>query len=94
MKTSSAFQLGLRWAAALVLIGALGGWLATGAHVGWSQTSTVTMQHDEVTGIDYPVRRETLVAGVEVLGAGLAVALTLIGASFVRLGRRATVVAA
>lgn len=64
----------LRAAAAAVLLGGLGIWLATGAHPGWSRTSTVTMQQDEVTGIEYPVRRDEFVAGVEVPVAAVGMA--------------------
>jgi ABC-type transporter Mla subunit MlaD len=53
-------------AAALLFAAGVGTWLATGRHVGWTQTSTVTMQRDEITGIDFPVRQEAFIAGVEI----------------------------
>lgn len=56
----------LRLAALLVLLAGLGTWLATGRHVGWTQTSVVSVQRDEITGIDYPVRRDGFIAGLEV----------------------------
>lgn len=70
----------LRWSALAVLLGGLGTWLGTGAHLGFTQTSLVTMRRDEITGIDYPERRPGFVAGIEVpLGtAGAAVALALL----------------
>lgn len=64
----------LRLAAAAALLAGLGTWLASGAHPGWSRTSTVMMQKDEVTGIDYPVRRAGFVAGIEVPLAGIVAA--------------------
>jgi hypothetical protein len=66
--------------------GALALWLTTGAHVGWTRTSVTEMQHDEVTGIDYPVRRDQFVAGVEVLalGAGAALAFAAAGSALAR----------
>ncbi len=64
----------LRLAAAVVLLAGVATWLATGAHRGWSRTSAVTMQKDEITGIDYPVRRDEFVAGLEVPLAGLGAA--------------------
>lgn len=78
---SSRLTLALRLTSAAVLLAVLGLWLGTGAHQGWTQTSKVTTQHDEITGIDYPVREKTFVAGVEILGTGLAVASALAGAS-------------
>lgn len=71
----------LRLASAAALLAVLGLWLGTGAHLGWTQTSKVVTQHDEITGIDYPVREKTFVAGVEILGAGLALVAALAGAS-------------
>ena len=56
----------LRATALVLLLGGLGVWVATGAHLGLTQTSLVTMKRDEVTGIDYPERRPGFVAGVEV----------------------------
>lgn len=79
----------LRLAAVLVAASGLGLWAATGAHVGWTQTSAVDLQRDEITGIDYPVRRPVFVAGVEVPSLALAAATLLAGLSL--LPRRATV---
>lgn len=56
-------------------------WGATGAHLGWTKTSVVVMQHDDITGIDYPSRKPGFVAGVEVLAVGLG-----LSASFVVFG--------
>ena len=69
----------LRLAAIAFLLATVGVWVATGAHRGWTQTSKVVVQHDEITGIDFPVREKTFVAGVEVLalGAGLSAALAI-----------------
>jgi hypothetical protein len=79
----------LRLAALASLVAVAGLWFATGAHRGWTQTSKVSFQHDEITGIDFPVREKTFVAGVEVLAAGLALAAALAAAGqFAR--RRAT----
>jgi hypothetical protein len=55
-----------------------GTWVFTGAHVGWTQTSKTSIQRDEITGIDFPVRRAAFVAGVEVLVTGTAAAGVLI----------------
>lgn len=78
----------LRVAAAGVLLAVLALWVATGAHRGWTQTSKVTMQHDEITGIDFPVREKAFVAGVEVLAVGVAAAGAFAAASLVAQRRR------
>jgi hypothetical protein len=41
MKITPRFTRGLRAIAIVALAAALGTWVATGAHVGWTQTSTV-----------------------------------------------------
>ena len=41
-------------------------WVTAGARIGWTQTSIVTMQHDQLTGIDYPVRATAFRPGVEI----------------------------
>lgn len=58
-------------------------WLVGGARVGWTQTSVVAMQHDEITGIDYPVRQATFRPGVEVPLLAFATAATLAGIGYV-----------
>jgi hypothetical protein len=68
-------------------------WLATGAHRGWTRTEITTMQHDEITGLDYPVNRPGFVAGVDFLGAGAGLALAL-GAAALLVRRRSSATAA
>lgn len=91
MQTTNRLSLALRITAAAVFLAAAGVWAATGAHLGWTQTSKVVVQHDEITGIDFPVRENTFVAGVEVLAAGAGFAAALAGASVFTNHRRATV---
>jgi len=79
----------LRLVAATALLAVLGLWIATGAHRGWTQTSKVTLQHDEITGIDFPVREKTFVAGIEILLAGAGFSAALAGASLLAGRRRA-----
>lgn len=69
----------LRSSAVALLILGLGVWVATGARLGWTQTSAVTMQHDEITGIVYPVRQPAFIAGVEIPLVGAAIAAALAG---------------
>ncbi len=71
----------LRWLSAAVFAGVLALWLATGAHRGWTRTEITEMRRDEITGLDYPVQRAGLVAGVDLLGAGAGVAAGLLAGS-------------
>lgn len=89
MQPTNRFSLALRLTAAAALLAAVGLWIATGAHAGWTQTSKVVVQHDEITGIDFPVRQKTFVAGVEVLAAGAGLAAALATASVFTHRRRA-----
>jgi hypothetical protein len=91
MQKTSHLSRSLRFTAAAVLLAVLGLWVATGAHFGWTQTSRVIQKHDEITGIDYPVREPGFVAGVEVLLGGVAVAAALGGASLLANRRRPTI---
>lgn len=77
----------LSLAALLVLLAGAATWVATGAHVGWTQTSTVTQQRDEITGIVYPVRQPGFIAGVEVPAGAAVLAAILAGLGWT-LGRR------
>ncbi len=72
----------LRFTAVAALLATVGTWVATGAHLGWTQTTITTLQHDEITGIDYPVHRSGFVAGIEVLAVGAATAATFAAASY------------
>ena len=86
MKTLKRIAPVLRATALAVLVGGLGVWAASGARIGWTQTSTVRLQTDEVTGIEYPVRQPGFVAGVEIPLFATATAVVLAGLSLV--GRR------
>jgi hypothetical protein len=77
MKLRLTIRRVLLLASATVLAAAAITWLATGAHRGWTRTEITTLHHDEITGIDYPVAQPGFVAGVDFLGAGLALAAVL-----------------
>jgi hypothetical protein len=81
MKTKSSLPRALRIFALVVLVAGLGLWVRSGAHVGWTQTSVVTVQRDEITGIDFPVRRRAFIAGIEVPVLATATALLVAGLS-------------
>lgn len=84
MKKSNSNK-GLQLAALAVVLVTSVVWAANGAHFGWTQTSVVEMKIDEITGIEYPVRRDDFVAGVEVLGAGFLLAAALSAAGLLPL---------
>ena len=72
----------LRRTALAVLLLGLAGWAAAGARLGWTQTSVVSTQRDEITGIDFPVRRSAFVPGIEVPLLAFAVAGSLAALSW------------
>ena len=67
---------------AIVVMITLAIWLATGAHVGWTQTRVTVMKVDPITELEYPETEDKFVAGVEVLGAGFGAAFALFAGSF------------
>lgn len=79
MKSAARLRRSLALVAFVIFAAGLGTWVATGRHLGWTQTSVVSQQHDEITGIDYPVRRDAFIAGVEIPAATTALAFTLAG---------------
>lgn len=82
MKTNRLSRI-LRWSAVAVVAAGLGVWLAAGAHLGWTQTSSVTMHRDEITGIDYPVRAAGFRPGIEIPLLATATAAVLGGVAWV-----------
>ena len=80
----------LRRAALAVLLLGIVGWAATGARFGWTQTSVVTIQRDEITGIDFPVRHNAFIPGVEIPLLAIVVAGAFAGVSLAISRRTAT----
>lgn len=72
----------LRIVALVIALLAIGGWLTTGAHRGWTKISVTVIEIEPVTGLENPVQKKQFVMGVELLGAGLASAVALAGLSF------------
>ncbi len=67
---------------ALVLVLAAGGtWLATGANRGWTRTTVPLRTVDRVTGLEGIEYRKQFVPGLDFLGAALAGAALLAGAT-------------
>ena len=71
----------LRISAALVIVLALGMWLATGANPGWTKTSVPVKRTDEVTGITVDDYQNRFVPGADFLGAAFPGSSFLAGAS-------------
>jgi hypothetical protein len=65
MKTNRLSRI-FRWSALAVAAVGFAVWVAAGARIGWTQTSIVTMQHDQLTGIEYPVRAAAFRPGIEI----------------------------
>ena len=72
----------LRLIAAIVVLGALAYWAATGAQRGWTKTSVPIKTVDEVTGIEGVTYQKKFVPGVDFLVAAVAAGATIAGASF------------
>jgi hypothetical protein len=43
----------------------------TGSSQGWTKTKISEMQVDEITGLEFPVEKDALVIGVDILVAGI-----------------------
>jgi hypothetical protein len=72
----------LRLVAAMLAAGSVIFWAAAGANRGWTKTSVPRKTVDEVTGIEGVSYEKRFVPGVDLLGAALAGAGILAGASF------------
>jgi hypothetical protein len=91
MKTKPSLVRALRVFALIVLLAGLAVWTRSGARLGWTQTSVVTLQHDEITGIEFPVRHNAFVAGIEVPLLAVAAAIGAVGLSLLAQRRLAPV---
>jgi hypothetical protein len=82
------FSKGVSWAAVAVFAAGCLVWIARGARLGWTATSVVVMHHDEITGINYPVREAAFRAGVEIPLLALTTAAVLGGIGYFARRRR------
>jgi hypothetical protein len=78
-----AFRSILAVGALLTLLVSIGYWLAMGAHRGWSQNRVPVSQTDEVTGVAFTTYENRFVPGIDVLGAGVALAAFFFALSFI-----------
>lgn len=74
----------VQWVALLLVLGALGYWVATGANRGWTKTSVPIKTLDEVTGIEGVHYEKRFVPGLDFLAcaAAASVALTVLSLFF------------
>ena len=68
--------------AAILIVGAIAFWAATGANRGWTKTHIPKKIVDESTGLEGIQWQEKFVPGVDFLGAALLGAGVLTGLSF------------
>jgi len=72
----------LRMIAAILLVGSIGFWVATGANRSWTKTGVPEKFTDTTTGLEGIQWHEKFVPGVDFLGAALVAAGILAGISF------------
>jgi len=72
----------LRIIAAVLVVGVIAFWAATGANRGWTKTRVPKKVVDEVTGLEGIRWQDKFVPGVDFLGAALLGAGVLAGISF------------
>ena len=72
----------LRMIAAVLLVGSIAFWAATGANRGWTKTKVPEKTVDETTGLEGIQWQEKFVPGVDFLGVALLAAGILTGISF------------
>ena len=72
----------LRLLALTLASAAVGFWLATGGHRGWTKTSVAVKTMDEVTGLEAIRYEKRFVPGLDFLGGALLGAGFLAGISF------------
>jgi hypothetical protein len=71
----------IRMIAAILIVGTIAFWAATGANRGWTKTSVPKKIVDEVTGIEGVTYEKHFVPGVDFVGAALLGAGILAGIS-------------
>lgn len=72
----------LRIAAVVLAIGAIGFWVATGAHLGWSAMNIAHTTTDPVTGLTGVTYDKGFIPGVDFLAGSLLTAGVLAAVSF------------
>lgn len=76
------FRTITRLLALFVLSTCLSWWWFSGADVGWTKTYVTIPATDEITGIQYEVKQEKFVPGVDFVAAGIGLSFGIFAASF------------
>jgi len=72
----------IRLVALFLLSTCLSWWLFSGANAGWTKTYVTIPATDEVTGIEYEVKQEKFVPGVDFLAAGCGLSFMVFASNF------------
>jgi hypothetical protein len=76
------FRTTNRLLALFVLSTCLSWWWFSGADMGWTKTYVTIPATDEITGIQYEVKQEKFVPGVDFVAAGIGLSFVIFAASF------------
>lgn len=76
------FRTVVRLLALFVLSTCLSWWWFGGANPGWTKTYVTIPATDEITGIQYEVKQEKFVPGVDFLAAGCGLSFVIFASSF------------
>ena len=76
------FRTITRLLALFVLSTCLSWWWFSGADMGWTKTYVTIPATDEITGIQYEVKQEKFVPGVDFVAAGIGLSFGIFAASF------------
>jgi hypothetical protein len=82
----AAWRILLRGAGVFIALFIFCVWAAKGYHRGWTQNQVPVKQIDPITELEFVTYEKRFVPGLDTLGAGILVGLTLFGVTF--LGRR------
>lgn len=82
------FRTITRLLALFVLSTCLSWWWFSGADMGWTKTYVTIPATDEITGIQYEVKQEKFVPGVDFVAVGIGLSFGIFAASFLLSPRR------
>ncbi len=85
------FRTFTRLLALFILSTSLSWWWVSGADMGWTKTYVTIPATDEITGIQYEVKQEKFVPGVDFLVAGIGLSLGSFAASFLLSQRKSKI---
>jgi hypothetical protein len=85
------FRTITRLLALFLLSTCLSWWWFSGADVGWTKTYVTIPATDEITGIQYEVKQEKFVPGVDFVAAGIGLSFGIFAASFLLSSRKSKI---